>query len=64
LSLENPEKLDESESVIEMNAEEITKGEFMNPNKKGFYIEETYSPGIETIGSFLRTIKKVDWSSV
>ena len=58
--LENPENLVEFESVTEMDAEKITEDEFMNPTMKGFYIEETYLPGIETIGSFSRIIKKKD----
>lgn len=58
--LKDPSKLEESESILEMDAKEISKEEFMNPTKPGFYVEETMIPGIETVGTFKRVIKKID----
>ena len=57
---EKPLNLDEFSSIAKMDVEEITVNEFMRPSKKGFYIEEIYSPGIETLGSFSRSIKKMN----
>ncbi len=58
--MEDPGNLEQFQSVIDMGSEEITEEEFMDPTEKGFYIEEIYVPGIETLGSYHRTIKKVD----
>ncbi len=58
--IEDPGDLDKLQSVIDIDPEEITENEFMDPTEKGFYIEETYSPSIETLGSYHRNIKKVD----
>jgi len=56
--LETESNIDESKSVSEIGRE-ISKEEFSNPTQKGCYIEETYIPGIETIGTFRREIKKI-----
>jgi len=57
---EKPLNLDEFSSVAGLDVKEITENEFMRPSRKGFYIEEIYSPGIETLGSFSRSIKKMN----
>ena len=58
--LNDPTQLDEFESVIEMNALKITEEEFLKRENKGYYVEEIYIQGIETVGTFSRTIIKID----
>ncbi|PLX20248.1 MAG: hypothetical protein C0599_09400 [Salinivirgaceae bacterium] len=58
--LNDPKQLEEFKSVLEINAKEITKEEFLKQENKGYYVEEKYMQGIETLGTFTRTIIKID----
>jgi hypothetical protein len=58
--LNDPKQLEEFKSVIDMNAKEITEEEFLKRENKGYYVEDTYIQGIETLGIFNRTIIKID----
>ena len=56
----DPKSLEQSMSVTEIKAQEISKEEYDSPSKTGFYVQESFVQGIETVGSFFREIRKVD----